>query len=239
MSLLLTEKLIQRQINHWNRLREILHDDRDAADPPPGPVITVSRLTGAGGRSLALALCERLGLRLHDQSLIETVARNSRLDPELVRRLDEHDISQTDLWVRGVLEQRIVMKEQYRRALTETVEELAAAGDAVFLGRGANHILGQRATLRVRLVAGHNQRLARMQDRLDLSRAEARALLAETDRQRHEFVHKVFNEDAHLPDHYDLVLNTDRLYPAAVLEIVLLAVLETRSPGHAHQSSAV
>lgn len=36
-----TEKLIQRQINHWSRLREVLREQPAGGVPEPGPVITV------------------------------------------------------------------------------------------------------------------------------------------------------------------------------------------------------
>ncbi len=221
----LNEKLIQRQINHWSRLRELLHEQAPPVEIGPGPVITVSRLTGAGGRTLAAGLAERLGCEVQDHSIVERIARTRRLSPELVALLDEQDIRQSDLWVRGVLENRLFLKEQYREALTETVLEMAAAGNAVILGRGAGHILGHRATLRVRLVAGTATRLARLQERSGLGRAEARVLLEETDRKREAFVRKLLGVDPFDAAGYDLVVNTDRLAPAEVVELVLVAMV--------------
>ena len=50
MSLLLTERLIQRQINHWNRMRAYLRQEDKPSPATHEPVITVSRLAGSGGR---------------------------------------------------------------------------------------------------------------------------------------------------------------------------------------------
>jgi hypothetical protein len=122
-----TEKLIQRQINHWSRLREVLREQGPPIETGPGPVITISRLAGSGGRTLAAGLGDRLGLTVHDHSIVERIARTRKLSPELVALLDEHDIRQSDLWVRGVLENRLFLKEQYLQALTETIEGMAAA----------------------------------------------------------------------------------------------------------------
>lgn len=230
----LTEKLIQRQINHWSHLRELLHEQSPPVEAGPGPVITISRLAGAGGRTLAAGLAERLGCEVQDHSIVERIARTRRLSPELVALLDEQDIRQSDLWVRGVLENRLFLKEQYREALSETVLAMAAAGNAVILGRGAGHILGHRATLRVRLVAGVSTRLARLQERNGLGRAEARALLEETDRRREAYVRKLLGVDPHDAAGYDLVVNTDRLAPAAAVELVLVALVAAmrQQPGH-------
>ena len=89
MSLPITEKLIQRQINHWNGLRKFLRPDQTPASPRRPVVITVSRLSGSGGRLLAEGLCRRLDLPLHDRSLVEQVMRQENLPPALVTELDE------------------------------------------------------------------------------------------------------------------------------------------------------
>jgi cytidylate kinase len=234
-----TEKLIQRQINHWSRLREVLRDQVPSVGPEPGPVITISRLAGAGGRTLATGLCEKLGLKLQDQAVVESIARTRRLSPELVALLDEQDIRQSDLWVRGVLENRLFLKEQYRTALCETIEEMAVPGGVVFLGRGAGNILGHRATLRVRLVASRATRQERLAEVMKISRAEARVLLDETDRRRDAFVRKLFGQDPNDPSAYDLVVNTDRLGHAEVVEIVLLAMLAAARHEHRQVAGSV
>jgi cytidylate kinase len=221
----ITEKLIQRQINHWSRLRELIHEQPAAAALEAGPVITISRLAGSGGRTLAANLRDRLGMTVHDHSIVESIARTRKLSPELVALLDEQDIRQSDLWVRGVLENRLFLKEQYFNALTETIEEMAAPGNVVFLGRGAGHVLGHRAALRVRMVASTVTRQERMQEQMKISRAEARVLLDETDRRREAYIRKLFGVDPHEPSHYDLVINTDRLTAGDVLETVVLAAL--------------
>ena len=227
MSLPLTEKLIQRQINRWNSLREFLNDGSDPQpDPPRGPVITVSRLVGSGGRLLAENLATRLDLELQDQSLMEKIAQDKNLSQSLLAQLDETGINQADLWVRGVLNQRIFLRDQFHGALAQTVSRLAALGGAVFLGRGANLILRESATLRVRLVASPRIRLDRIRERLEISRAEARAILVETERKREEFIRKVFKEDPGRPENFDLTINTDRLESEAVLEMVLVALLD-------------
>ena len=88
MSIPITEKLIQRQINHWNGLRKFLQPTPSDDTPPPPPAITVSRLAVSGGRTLAKELCERLGLKLHDRSLVESVMRQENLPPALAAELD-------------------------------------------------------------------------------------------------------------------------------------------------------
>jgi cytidylate kinase len=227
MSLHLTEKLILRQINHWNRMRQFLHDREETpGDPPtPGPVITISRQAGSGGRRLAQALAERWNLDLHDQSLVERIAREVNLEQEIVGQLDERTVSQARLWVQGVLHKRLFLKDDYHTALVRIVTSLAARGGVVFLGRGANLILGVRATLRIRVVAPPALRLENLIERTGLSRPEARALRDETDRRREDFVRRVFGEEPGTPHNFDLVFNSDRLDLEQMVEAATLVLL--------------
>jgi len=239
MSLPITEKLIQRQINHWNRFREFLKDEQEEGPDQRGPVITISRLSGSGGRTLATSLADRLDITLHDQSLVDKIARDRKLEKAVVSQLDESAISQAELWIKGVLNRRIFMKDEYHTALVCVVTKLAAGGNVIFLGRGANLILVENATLRIRVVASRANRLARIMERTGLSRAEARALLQETDRNRKEFIRKVFKTDPNGPEHFDLVLNSDRMTPECMLETATLALIGAQTGGRARMPSQV
>jgi cytidylate kinase len=229
MSLILTERLIQRQLNHWNRMRAYLRDKEPGPEPRRGPVITISRQAGSGGRLLARAVADKLDLELQDQSLVSRIAEDKRLQQSLVAQLDERTVSQVRLWVQGVLHRRLFLRDDYHTALVEVITSLAARGGVVFLGRGANLILGERADLRVRVVASAQNRLERLRERTGLSRAEARTVMAETDAQRSGFIREVFRTEPGLAENFDLVLNADRLDNEAMLDQVLLALTRTGS----------
>jgi len=225
MSIPITEKLIQRQINHWNGLRKYLTPDKVDAEPRRPTTITVSRQCGSGGRLLAESLCDRLGLQLHDRSLVERVMRQENLPPALAAELDEQVTSQSNLWIKGLFNRRIFLLREYQHALTNTINALAESVGGVFLGRGANHVLGDRVDLRLRVVAGFDTRLVRIQERFELSRAEARSLLNETDMSRSEFVSKVFGAESGQAGDFDLTLNTDRIAGEEIVELALFALV--------------
>lgn len=235
----LTEKLIQRQINNWNQFREFLQDEQEDLPPKPGPVLTVSRLAGAGGRTLAVALADRLNLTVQDHSLVDRIASDRKLERSVVAQLDENTISQAELWIKGVLNRRIFMKDEYHTSLVNIVTNLAAAGDVVFLGRGAHLILGDQAALRIRVIASRATRLARIMERTGLTRAEARALMEETDRKREDFIRKVFKVDPNNPENFDLVFNSDRMKPECILETVSLALIGAQTGGRARMNNQV
>jgi cytidylate kinase len=220
------EKLIQRQLNQWNRMRELL-PEIEPAELPRRPIITISRQVGSGGRELAEALARRLDLQVHDQDIVEHIARNEKIAAEVVAHLDEQTVSQIDLWVRGVLNRRIYMRDEYQEELVRTVRTLAAHGGVVVLGRGGTFILADRADLRLRLVAPVETRVQALVNERGLSVAEAEQSVAESDAARADFVRKLFRADIDDPVHYDLVINTDGIDGDRLPELVLLA-LEVR-----------
>lgn len=229
MSIPVYEKLIQRQIHSWNSLRRYLDDTRNAGPTPTAPVITVSRQAGSGGRTLARTLATRLDLEYQGKSLVSRIAQDTQLEDSLIEQLDETAVNQANLWVSGVLNRRIFLKDQYHKALARVVTALAARGGVVFLGRGANLILGENATLRIRVTAPIGQRTKRIQERLRISRAEARAVLEEIDRNRAEFIRQVFRAEPGQPENFDLTINAERFSTETMVEIALLTLLSRQA----------
>lgn len=229
MSIPITEKLIQRQINHWNRYREFLVDADENKPSPPGPVITVSRLAGSGGRTLATMIAERLEMDFHDQSMVEKIARDQNLPDHVVEQMDEKSVSSANLWVQGVLKQRFFMKSEYKAALSRIITNLAVDGNALFLGRGANLILGRDATLRIRVIASMPFRLERIRKKTGVGKAETRTILEESDKQREEFIRKVFRTEPGQPKNFDLILNADTISMDGMVELTMLALLDRKT----------
>ncbi len=159
------------------------------------------------------------------------IASDKNLEKEMVAKLDEQVIDQAALWVEGVMKRRIFLKDEFHMALVRAISRLAARGGVVFLGRGAELILKDGADLRVRVVASRQVRLANLQERTGLSRAEARALMEENDRRRSDFIRSIFKVEPGRPEDFDLVINADRMGVDQMTELCLLAMTQPRGPG--------
>ncbi len=221
------EQLIARQIHHWNRYRELLRLSPEPEKVKPRPIITISRELGSGGRVLAAALAERLDLQIHGFSLIDQIARDRNLERRVVEQLEESERSSIELWVRGALSRRLFSHDQYLVSLVKAVRTLAVHGGVVILGRGAHVILADECALRVRLVAGVEKRVRALMAYEKIDETTARARIAESDAARGAFLRKLFEVDPDDPRQYDIVVNTDRVPPARVVEIAMQA-LEAR-----------
>ena len=227
MSNLPIERLIQRQIHHWSRYRELLGPDGEPQPARPRPIITISRQLGSGGRELAGALARRLDLQIHGYSLIDEIARRHDLERRFVEQLDEGTRSEIELWVRGVLEGRNFGSDQYLASLVRVVRTLAALGGVLFLGRGAHLILGDLCALRLRVTASAETRERAVMRYENLDAAAARERVAASDAERDRFLRKQFKVEPDDPRQYDLILNTDNLPPHELVGIAL-AALEAR-----------
>ncbi len=213
------ETLISRQIHQYNHLRALLREQPAAAPPPRKPVVTISRLAGCRSAELAAALASRLGVQVWDSELIDRIASDTGLRRDFVAQLDEGLANSVETWVRGILGGRLFLRDDYALALATTVKTLAETGGAVFVGRGAGFILGDRADLRLRLVASERHRRTALQRKRDGERGRAQDELARIDAARAAFVRSYFKADVHDPCHYDLVLNVERLELGVMVEI--------------------
>ncbi len=223
------EKLIQRHLSHWSRLRTALRPGEDPAQHKPLPVVTISRQAGCGSREQAEALGQRLGLQVFGKEIVDYIARDKDLTKEVVDALDERVVSKVEQWVRGMLDRRFFLQDDYHLALVRTVRTLAAHGGAIFLGRGANFILADSVDLRVRLVASEDWRVRNLAVRQQISEDEARGTVRELEALRAAFVRRLFRADVDDPRHYDLVLNVARLGPA--LPDIIATALAHREHG--------
>ena len=112
--------------------------------------------------------------------------------------------------------------------LTEQViNEVAASGNVVIVGRGAGFVLhGRAGVFRVFLCAPEDVRVRVLMKRLGLGDAEIRRKMHETDANRAAYIHQLYKHDWCDPDEYDLIVNTGRIGYETTAEIILRGVAE-------------
>jgi cytidylate kinase len=186
-------------------------------------VVTVSRDFGAMGREVAMLLADVLEVRCCDRDILQEVARRANVDEELVRVLDEHvqNIGQ-QLWQK-LMHKDALDLETYHELLVKTVLSISRSG-GVIIGRGGNLILGADRSFRVR-IAGSDSRCAdRVARREKLSHEQALKRVQDVDRERMEYIRKVYRTDICDHSSYDLVLNSDRYGLVQMTELILEAM---------------
>jgi cytidylate kinase len=227
------ETLIDRQINRWNNITQLLRyapgqsPKASAAEIKPGlrhPVICVSRRIGSGARAIVTLLGQRLGYEIFGSLLIDEIAKDLHVQRKLVDSLDETARGEVETMLESYLHGREISSEEYFRSLIRVVETLTLQGGVILLGRGTSFIVGHHAALRILITAPIEQRVKRLMEYQKLDEAEAHRRVSESDHQRHGFVQRYWKTDINDPLNYDLVINTERLHPADASALILLAL---------------
>lgn len=182
-------------------------------------VITIEREFGSGAGEIARELAIRLGWKLWDHALAEEIAKLAQVDCSAVEQREErvdstfHRLAKV-FW-RGSYERsmpatgtEIFDADCLVRMGRQVVEEAAAAGSCVIVGRGAPYFLRERSdAFHVFLYAPRTEKLRRLR-LIGKSGKEAEELLDTVDRDRIIFVKHYFGADWPARCLYHLMINT-------------------------------
>lgn len=187
--------------------------------------VTISRDLGSLGDAIARLLAMRLGWHVFDKEIVNHISANSHVRETLVQQLDERvrtRIQDGLIRLFNIPESTPFGCEEYHEALIKTLAYLAALGNAILVGRGANFALRQeKSGLHVRLTASPQVRIQRLSERWALPQDQAAKRMNEKDAERRAFIRHHFNRDLEDVRSYDLVFNTDGLSPEQVADAVM------------------
>lgn len=172
------------------------------------PIITISREMGSGGKPIANMISKRLGKKwkVFDQEIIDEIAKESHLEKQLVKSIDEKKLPLAEELIAEIFGRRFLNMSGYYKHLIKVLSLIGQRGYAIILGRGANFIFPH--ALKIRVIADMNQRITWLMTHEGVSRAEAVNKIEDSDEERRMFVQTLFNHDHKKSHHYDLVIRT-------------------------------
>lgn len=212
-------KLIDDQIKRWEMGKK-----EPKSIPESVNVITISRECGSRGYEVAKQLCKETGFDLFHNEILEAMIETSKNSRVLLETLDEKRMNIVDDLVSNFVNEHHLWPDEYSKLLFKILTTIGEHGNAVILGRGANCVLHNKKSLRVRLVAPIQARWDYIVKTLSLSKEDARKYIVNTDANRNAFVRRYFNRDANDPANYDLILNTGALTVEKVVKIITCAI---------------
>lgn len=189
-------------------------------------IITISRQYGAGGSEVAARVARELGWRVVDNELVERVAARAGLTPDDVALREERVSTFIERLARTVVAATpelvvppeaggtapTLSEDDLVRVTERVVEEAAAEGKVVLVGRAAPAVLErERDAIHVKVVAPRDWRIRAVAERLDIPAEEAVNLTDETDRMRARYHRQHYKRDWNDAANYHLVLNTAAL----------------------------
>ncbi len=166
--------------------------------------VTISRQLGSLGRDVARVVAERLGYRFVWRELINQAAQRAGAPETALAMID-------DLGLLGIRPSPQACLA-YRNAVRQVLEELAAHGRVVILGRAGQVILHEvPRTFHVRVVAPLQVRARRVASQENISIENALARIEASDRARRNYLKRCYQANWNDPELYDLVINTENI----------------------------
>lgn len=206
------DQMVEQQLKKWRGLMEEGLDvfdygfEREKAKG--GPVITISREPGSGGSEIARKLARDLSMDLMGGQIIQHVAESAKMSRKVIESLDEREVTLRDSWLTALFRDHHLWPDEYLQHLTKVIGTVGRYGNTIIVGRGANHILPQAKTFRVRIIAPLEDRIRYIMEDRGCVRTEAEQYVVKTENNRKAFIRKYFNVDATDPKEYDMVINT-------------------------------
>jgi len=199
-------------------------------------VISISRQFGAGGKTIGERLARRLSWRFVFNDILDQVAKEAEVSLDWVSAVDESYGDRLMRLVETLVPSDFIQRhlgeglrdfdeKRYRDFLAQVITRLADAGEMVILGRGSQFVLAERTdTLRVLLVASHDDRVGFMQKTYGMSQSEAERLVRKEERRRERFLATMKIREPDNPRHYHLVINRSLVSLEEAEELVLSLV---------------
>ena len=186
--------------------------------------IAFSREAGSGGVTVAREVGRRLSWPAYDQELLESLAKELNVDTSFLEDYDERRGSFLVDTIKAFSAAASVSEVTYFRRLVRMLQVLGARGECLIVGRGSSFILPPETTLRVRIVATRDDRIAFIARERKLSPVEAARFVDTKDRDRHKFIKDHFHKDFADPQNYDLILNRSRFSVDETADLVIEAL---------------
>jgi cytidylate kinase len=211
------------------------------------PAITISRMTGAGGHTVASELADYLKAhgRSHaewtvfDQNLVEKVLEDSHMYRRIADFMEEGHKSM----VKDSVEEWIGLHPSswtLVQSTNATVLSLAQAGNVIIVGRGATLITSKLKTVfHVRLVGSLEKRMERVVQVHELDRKSAANFIKKKDDGRRYYLKDNFNADIDNPFLYHVIINTDLVGYEGAARMIGAEVIARFDLGVARETESV
>ncbi len=214
------ERLIEALVGIEMARERKAAEDKAAAARRATYVVTVSRGYGSGGAEVAHMLADRLGVSCCDRTILEEVARRAEVDVELVKQLDENIRRiKVEPW-KTFFPGKSFPRERYLHHLVKVILNISKKG-GVIVGRGAHLILGPAHAFRVRIIGSLKPCAARIAEREHIDLETAQRRVVEINRERADYLEKLYGVSIDDCSDYDLVINSDRFDVPRMTDMIL------------------
>lgn len=212
------------------------HAGPGAAIKAPGPFVTISRESGAGGSAVANALIHELSLQhqqdhwaVYSANVIDEMLVSAGLPAAVARYLPEDRVSELQSAIGEIIGLHPDLSTLMDKT-NELIRRLARHGHIVMLGRGAVFVTERIPNgVHIRLVAPPAVRAERTAQWLGVTTELAAMHNQRRDAARARYVRANFSADVADASRYDLVVNTGTVTAKEAAQLIA-GLVRARSP---------
>lgn len=192
-------------------------------------IITISREFGSGGRSIGRAVAEQLGYAFYDRELVNRVAERCGFSPEFIEESGEYASARSSFLFSIVNTNQysidgLSMYDKLYLEQVRIIEEIAAEGNCVIVGRCADYILRNHPDcLHVFIHADIESRAKRIVERYGHKEKSPEKRLLEKDQKRRVYYKNYTDRIWGQAQNYDLCLNSGSLGIDGCVSLILAA----------------
>ena len=184
------------------------------------PLITMTRGSLSASREVAEKVCRELGSR--------TITREEIIEHASQYGVDETGLAGKDLMAMeppGMWDRHAAQRRLYLTFLRASLMDLIADGNVVYLGHMGQFVLSKvPKVFRIRVDSSIAYRVHSLMKGSKLSEVDARDYIEKIDDRRRSWAKFLYGVDYDDPQHYDMILNLERLSFESAGEIVACAV---------------
>ncbi len=176
-------------------------------------IINIGRELAAGGRAVGKALAKEMSLTYYDKELLVEAAKASNFDPNLFAQVDE--VCNPYMYAIGSGKQELFQIQ------SQVILQLAEQGNCIFVGRCADYILRDHPDcLNIFLSCDIDERIHRLEQRMNISSKQAEELIEKTDKQRAAYYNFYTNGHWGVASNYDLCINTTHIDINTIVQLI-------------------
>jgi len=181
------------------------------------PILTISRQLGSLGNEISRGVAEKLNYEYVDKKRIEeALCAYGVLAPEV----EKYDEKKPSFWNSFLLQ-----KKRFLHSLEAVIYDFSRKGNAVIVGRGGQVLLRNLpGVLHVRIFAPFEVRLKRILAAEGGDEKRAIRFLNRSDRDSAGFLRSFFDVDWEDRSLYDLMINTEKLWTATAVELIVESI---------------
>jgi|GEM_PF-906574 len=225
-------KIVEHQMQQWQQESNSRDESEKHAHLAGGgdiDYITISRELGSGGKEIARMLADLMQWQLYDKEILDYMAENMKIHVQLLTSIDER----TRGWIGDQLVPFFTKKSathikqlRYYEHLGEVLLIIANHGRAIIVGRGAGQVLPREKGLSVHVTAPLELRCNRIAKLHKISINEATTIVKRADKEQSKFVKDFLGTDISDVKHYDIICNTEKIYPRSMAKLIYRAFEE-------------